>query len=351
MHQKLIIHVGPHKTGTTSLQHFLFKNHLALLKLGIVYPVAHLGEQRAHHRFAQANRGRIDQKERRVLSREEELVPLLDEIRASNADTAILSSEAFFATSKPDIEILHESLRAFSPVVVFYARQQDDGYVSSYAQCSKSPIHRYASPIETHLDDPVRMNTDLNIYGHASNWAKVFGKENVAARLYDRKISVPEDFLRFLDERRGAGPVLASAMKRFSLTEALNNSPSLEATEITRLFKSQCLDPERRRAVFNLMNRHFSDGRPVARLLSTSDRRAILEFFRSSNEKLFREFFSSENRFAPELLLQGPETAREALTIEDMTKAIAYLVDLQSVVNPGPLRRVVNLAARFLRPA
>jgi hypothetical protein len=35
----IIVHVGPHKTATTSLQHFLYDNRAALLGCGVCYPV------------------------------------------------------------------------------------------------------------------------------------------------------------------------------------------------------------------------------------------------------------------------------------------------------------------------
>lgn len=348
MRQKLFIHIGPHKTGTSSLQRFLYRNHRALLRLGVVYPIRRLGGRHAQHRFAFSIRGKTDPKDQSIPSQEAELEPLLKEILSSGADTAILSSEAFFATGEPEIRNLHTIFSEFDPVAVFYARRQDEGYVSSYTQRSKSSTNRYTLPIHTHLDNPVRMSHDLAIYEHASTWARVFGKENVVARLYDKTVSVPDDFMHCIDERRGKGPILAAAKDQFVSDRSFNVSPSLEATEMTRLFKAQCNDQKQRRIAFKLLSKHLEPGRPAAKLLSTADRRSILEFFRGSNEKLFYEFFSSENKFAPELLLQGPETERETLTVEDTTRIIVDLIDRQTNTQRagagGTLRRVLREA-------
>ena len=35
---KVVLHIGPHKTGTTTIQRFLFANARALRKHGIFYP-------------------------------------------------------------------------------------------------------------------------------------------------------------------------------------------------------------------------------------------------------------------------------------------------------------------------
>ena len=39
MAMNVIVHVGPHKTATTSLQHFLYDNRAELLSIGVCYPV------------------------------------------------------------------------------------------------------------------------------------------------------------------------------------------------------------------------------------------------------------------------------------------------------------------------
>lgn len=346
MRQKLFIHIGPHKTGTSSLQRFLFNNQKALLKRGVFYPIAHLSDFDAQHRLAFAILGKTDPNDRQIPSREADIVPILNEIKSSRADTAIISSEAFFPADTTAIQFLHDQLHEFTPVVVFYARRQDEGYVSTYTQRAKSPRHRYAQPIHTHLDHPVSMSRDLDIYQQVSNWARVFGKENVAARLYNREITVPADFLRCVDERRTESPPLASMMDRFKASKDINKSPSLEATELMRLSKSQCDDPEVRQITIDLLQKQFESGRSAAKLLSTADRRAILEFFRPSNDKLFREYFSCENKFAPELLLTGEETGRETLTIGEAAKMIVELVEGTPYARA---RRVIAAASRWQR--
>src|SRR5690606_9880704 len=117
MRQKLFTHIGPHKTGTSSRQRFLHDNRRALLTLGVCYPAAHLAGYRAQHRLACAVRQKPDPDDRQVPLRETEIGPIIKEIKSSGADTAIVSSEAFFATPAPDIHFLHEQLRDFATVI------------------------------------------------------------------------------------------------------------------------------------------------------------------------------------------------------------------------------------------
>lgn len=322
-----------------------------MLKLGVVYPIHHLNGRHAQHRLALSVRGKRDPKDRRVPSFDAELAPLFNEIRASSADTAIISSEAFFATDETHIRKLHDALNDFDPIIVFYARRQDDTYISSFTQRSKSPTNNYALPIHTHLNDPINMSRDLDIYKHASNWSKVFGIENVAARLYYNNINISEDFLRYVDDHRGKGDILSAAISKFITTNVLNKSPKLEATEIMRLFKQKCADVEKRRNALALLQIYFSDGRPASSMLSTADRRSILEFFRSSNEKLFRDFFASENKFAPEVLLSLTETKRETLTLSETAEIAVNLLNLRLADENASiqeiLRRLANKVGRL----
>lgn len=327
MQKKLFFHIGPHKTGTTSLQRLLHKHHKELLRFGIIYPTKNLGAWNAQHRLAFAAKRKTDRKAPQALSRAEEFASVLDEIKSSDADTAIISSEEFFASDNDGIQFLRDSLHAFSVFVVFYVRRQDEAYISTYTETTKMPRNARIAPITTHLNMPTRLSADLDIHGCASRWAAAFGKEAMIARPYDRTLNVPEDFMHCVNERRDNGATLP--MEFFAEREDINPSPSLEAVELTRLFKSKSTDMEQRHLAAQLLQGYFRTARPAERLLSTADRRAILEFFRESNNELFREYFSSENKFTPELLLQGDEVAREALTLDDTARIIVELLEKQ----------------------
>jgi hypothetical protein len=48
---KLILHIGTHKTGTTSLQAWLANNREALAANGVSYPHATVAHGSGHHRL------------------------------------------------------------------------------------------------------------------------------------------------------------------------------------------------------------------------------------------------------------------------------------------------------------
>ncbi|PKQ03704.1 MAG: hypothetical protein CVT72_14245 [Alphaproteobacteria bacterium HGW-Alphaproteobacteria-11] len=354
MRQKLFIHIGPHKTGTSSVQHMLYGRQKELKELGVVYPTANLGNWNAQHRLAFAIRGRRDKGLPEPLSRDHELSVVLDEIKRSGADTAILSSEEFSTANPKAIQFLRDGFGDFEVFVVLYARRQDETYLSTYTEKAKNPANRWSKAIHAHLESPLQINANLNIYRCVSRWAKVFGKDAIVVRLYDRSLNVAEDFLRCVDEHRQRGPVLISALKEATTELKRNESPSLEVTELMRIFKSQCDDEDQCRAVSELLRKHFANGRSAAELLSTIDRRAILERFRRSNEKLFREYFYSDNKFTPETLLQGPAVKRGKLTNAQMTKIIVDLLRMRGEAADNKpsdrLRHATKTIARQLSP-
>jgi hypothetical protein len=84
---RVIVHIGQHKTGTTSLQHWLSTNREALAADGVCYPNATIGHGVGHHLLKDL-----------ALNPEEGSTEVLDDLvaeirQASNDSITILSSE------------------------------------------------------------------------------------------------------------------------------------------------------------------------------------------------------------------------------------------------------------------
>lgn len=95
--QRLVLHVGPHKTATTTLQELLAANRDALRASGVVYPEGQVFAK-AHHEIPYHLLGW----DLSLLSETEVdfdligmLAQVLTEARASSADTLVLSAEDF----------------------------------------------------------------------------------------------------------------------------------------------------------------------------------------------------------------------------------------------------------------
>jgi len=87
---RIIFHLGTYKTGTSSFQNTLFENKDLLLKHGILHPVTGLtNEKKLGYRHTSLITGFMTGKKRACPD------ALLKEIKDSNAETVIFSSEAW----------------------------------------------------------------------------------------------------------------------------------------------------------------------------------------------------------------------------------------------------------------
>lgn len=155
--KRLVLHIGQHKTGTTSLQDTLARNRVTLRAAGILYPK--LGPWRsAHHALAPALLGKR-QTAQDVLHRlgpsaegrsRHYLAQLHDMARRGDCDTVVLSSEAFFrrVTARSAAE-LAEALSAIAEniEVVCYLRHPAAFVLSAIStQVQRTPFIRAPHP-------------------------------------------------------------------------------------------------------------------------------------------------------------------------------------------------------------
>lgn len=107
---RYVIHVGPHKTGTTYLQHAFTKLRSRFAARGIEYP-GEWGGIHGHHQLANA------------LGTDASLRTAFDRLNRSGAETILLSSESFAYSTDADVEALHDLLAGEPAIVVFYCRR------------------------------------------------------------------------------------------------------------------------------------------------------------------------------------------------------------------------------------
>jgi hypothetical protein len=135
----LFLHIGTHKTGTTSLQELMALNARRFEKAGVLYPKAgrlateSSREMAGHHNIAWELTG-----DARFDPRAGTFAEMLDEIAASRPGTAVVSSEDFESLFRHP-ETLTRMGRAFaeigySPKAIVYLRSQADYAQSLYAE-------------------------------------------------------------------------------------------------------------------------------------------------------------------------------------------------------------------------
>lgn len=144
---ELIIHIGVHKTATTTIQRYLYDNRDTLIKKNILYPLVGCEWGKGHHNIASA----LNKSNFKLVHTY--IKHIQEEAKMVFAKKIVISSEAFSLT-KNHKKFLNIVNLFFSEVkIICVARRQDSLAESLYNQNIKSPAVRYTKGIEDFLID------------------------------------------------------------------------------------------------------------------------------------------------------------------------------------------------------
>ena len=191
--KRAIIHIGPKKTGTSTIQDGLSRNRAALARRGILYP----GTSANHNSILLASlcddpsqhprlRIRMEDPELSGIS-EEAQAKFAAEIAETDWHTLILSAETLYELRRPEIRKLQ---RWLEPLVdrfdiVATARDPVDWAVSSAQQSFKS-----RDDLDGLLGEPEVPQWQRRI-GH---WEHVFGRRAVRMLCFEDLVADPDGF-------------------------------------------------------------------------------------------------------------------------------------------------------------
>lgn len=151
---RLIIHIGMHKTGTTSIQHALDANYASLRSRRILYPKAgrvRNGEiMSRHHPLAWSLMGETDQ----PLS--VHIEPLRQEVKDAAPSVVILSSEHLCGANLPPnvLQDIKQIFPSADRTWIIYLRRQDRLAMSRYAENIKTGKVAWPSGIRSRISVP-----------------------------------------------------------------------------------------------------------------------------------------------------------------------------------------------------
>ena len=243
------LHIGGEKTGTTSLQYFLSWNRDALLKQGILYSAA---PGRVNHVllaiYGSPEVNTEDLKTQVGIGTQSALNAMLStlpdaleaEVAESGCREILLSNEHCSSRllSETSVKRIRELIARFSSEVrvVMYLRRQDELLLSAYSTAVSSGR---TVPLQ------IPSGRDLQYYDFAEildRWAKVFGEENITARVYDPETlvggDVIDDFVDLIGAKSPPGGLVRPAAR-------LNSSLDSRVTELLRIFNERMPPPGR----------------------------------------------------------------------------------------------------------
>ena len=308
----LILHIGSHKTATTSLQHFCTKNTAALQAEGFYYPSP---QNSAYtHNYLAANL---------VFDRMRDTRDYLDKARLyaekNNLHSVVLSGESFFAMTCffldfYDRKRLHDDyfenelfyINAFKDMVadftevkiIAYLRPQDSFAGSLYNQLVKATngtTLRYQDCLD-------KIKNCFNYKGHIDLWAKAFGKKNVQVFNFD---ACKSDILRhFCDNALNSKCYKRATNKEFLANTRLNR----DVLEAKRIFNYVTPDPALAYVsmrVFKALDNNYPDEKGWQIFAPMTAQETFFSAFKKGNSALAKTF---SHKAIPTLKSKGAPT-------------------------------------------
>lgn len=183
---KVFLHVGYHKTGSSSIQSFLNINRQALIDKNVLYPQSFIHIY-AHYGLSKLLMGHPSTEQ--VAGSEDIVKELIAEINNSNCDKVVFSSEYLILANKGQIEevkgFFQNVLKASEVKVVIYLRRHDEWFESQFNQAAKTDD---SPPWDIDIRDYI-----LHILGNPAirylpvieKWGNIFGNENIIVRPFE----------------------------------------------------------------------------------------------------------------------------------------------------------------------
>jgi hypothetical protein len=171
--RQLILHIGLHKTGTSSLQFALFQLRNELQQLGWSYPG--LNGSLAHH---QLRRDLAMQKTSGVVSKFREYV------LNSGFQNFIISSEGFDVFTPDQIRATRDFFKGLGleTKVIYFIRNQADMLESSIAGTKN---FKTLARSETDTIERIKSRFPWKLYTCHQQWSDYFGGSNVFVEIYE----------------------------------------------------------------------------------------------------------------------------------------------------------------------
>lgn len=211
MRRRLVIHIGMHKTGSSSIQRFLSRNRWLLKRLGVFYPATRRADGRRepkHNRLFEAISHEADHGAAHPAFGEarDVVAEITDQIERAAAPLSILSAEGLSGERPVFAEALAPLAARFECRIVVFLRRPDDWVESFYKQMVVSREVRETRSLGDFINAQSTQD-HLDFDRILSWWAEAFGDDalRVAAFPPANGARLIDEFLRAADAPRWLG--------------------------------------------------------------------------------------------------------------------------------------------------
>jgi hypothetical protein len=351
-YDRVILHVGTGKTGTTTIQAFHEQNRERLLESGFLYIGPH-----GLPSYPQTNE---------ATAQSLPLAAGLSEIhqfaKKHKANNLVWSRESLtsnaFLNDPERIRLIKKELPANQYQVIIYLRRQDSYLPSAYLQWGvkekpyKGPTLDLEDWIQWRGGLQLKNFLDLDYYQITTRWSDVFGAENVTVRPFEKQQLFNGDLLS--DYFHVANFPKADYCfdipnqnvtfnTEFHQMLGLYNSVFEEASHplpLIRFLEAQANDPFFSRKFFSRFTMSPKIRREVLELCEETNRNVAKTFLNREDGVLFRD---------PWPLADAPYEPCPDLTLERLTPILLHIMQKQSAHVRQMENRLKQLENRHAR--
>ncbi|AON67603.1 putative sulfotransferase [Campylobacter jejuni subsp. jejuni] len=304
------------KTGTSSIQDFLYKNQNLLKIQKTLYPNSiknswHLND---HNPFAHAIEYFLEQAN--FSSLDSYLKPLKQEINNSHSNKVIVSTEniQFLLYNEKyiqELQIILKNLGFTKIYIIIYLRNPSDLFISMCSQALKdgTPKKFLSLPSE---------NNKFKILCHheqtLKNWGNIFKKENLIVKLFSKNEFYQGDLLKDFINTIGL-----EWDNNFIIPDKQNETLDLLGMEILNHFNNYSIPMLTNRYVdfiVNFFDKHFTSKDPKLKFQPPKEiYQSYIDYFEESNEWVRKEFFPHKERLFPK---KDMNTYKENYELKEM---------------------------------
>ena len=280
----LFLHVGLHKTGTTSLQKAFFDNRAALERQGFLYPRTGLSPKPVnwgHHELAYALRHRPQGTEMWQALRKEADDAGLPNVVVSSEELSLLP---FASLPGPaPFKLISQIFEGYDVRLICYLRPQAEMISSLYNHHVKSvgekrDILEFIAQVAPRLD----YQNYLNVAAHG------LGTGAIEVRLYQKSHMKNGDIISDMADRLGIDLTHGFTIRQAALNSGLTREGLQAMLEANRRLAG---DPEQLKAERTaIIERHRAPAFYRHQLLSDEILQVIEALYRNKNRQISRRF-------------------------------------------------------------
>ncbi|MBN1008311.1 sulfotransferase domain-containing protein [Amphritea pacifica] len=303
--RNIFLHIGIEKTGTTSIQEFLYENRDRLSDKGYHF-IQSPGNKNnralasytmADHKFddyfRDLNLITIEKKEEHNKETAQKFQKEISNL-SDSINSIIISSEHFHSRidSKKEITKLKSLLTPFysNIKIICYLREQSETCTSLFSTSIKS-----GSPNDfSYLTEQCNINnTYYNYKKMLENWSEVFGKENIIVRVFDKSQLINNDLITDFLYILNINPTSGLTREKSAQNESLNDIGQALGLSINKTINNSIKTEKTKEDKAKLLSTISKNFKGKGITLSKENYKRIYNEFKESNREVNEKYLNN----------------------------------------------------------